>query len=76
ATTSVHLREGESTVIGGLVSESTVDLEAKIPLLGDIPILGYLFRSTSTQRSKNSLEFVITPHILVGSRGTRAGSGF
>lgn len=76
ATTSVHLREGESTVIGGLVSESTVDLEAKIPLLGDIPILGYLFRSTSTQRSKNSLEFVITPHILVGSRGTRGGSGF
>lgn len=76
ATTSVHLREGESTVIGGLVSESTVDLEAKIPLLGDIPILGYLFRSTSTQRSKNSLEFVITPHILVGSRGTRGLSGF
>jgi type II secretory pathway component GspD/PulD (secretin) len=73
AATSVHLKEGEATVIGGLVSEATVDLETKIPILGDIPILGYLFRSTSNQRSKTTLEFLITPRILVGPRGTLPG---
>lgn len=75
AATSVHLKEGEATVIGGLVSEATVDLETKIPILGDIPILGYLFRSTSNQRSKTTLEFLITPRILTGPRGTRLDGG-
>lgn len=69
ATTSVHLREGETMVIGGLVSEQISESESKIPLLGDVPILGYLFRSTSTQKSKTVLEFHITPTIIRTSAG-------
>ncbi|MBK8978897.1 MAG: type II and III secretion system protein [Planctomycetes bacterium] len=76
AATSVHLREGESTVIGGLVQEIQLDSESKLPILGDIPILGYLFRSTSTQEQRTMLEFYITPRILRGPRGMRPGSGF
>ena len=77
ATTSVHLSEGESTVIGGLVSESVFDSETKLPILGDIPILGYLFRSTTTQKQNTTLEFHITPRIRWGARGTRpSGTGF
>ena len=75
AATSVHLKEGESTVIGGLISEAQLDLETKIPILGDIPILGYLFRSTTTQQQKTTLEFHITPRILIGPRGSRASPG-
>jgi hypothetical protein len=71
ATTSVHLKAGQTTVIGGLVSQASFDLESKVPILGDIPILGYLFRSTSTQKSKTVLEFHITPVILTGPRGNR-----
>ncbi|MBI5852991.1 MAG: type II and III secretion system protein [Planctomycetes bacterium] len=70
AATAVHLREGQTTVIGGLVAESNFDSERKIPLLGDIPLLGVLFRSTSTQREKTVLEFHITPRILTSTRRT------
>lgn len=70
AATAVHLREGQTTVIGGLVAESNFDSERKIPLLGDIPLLGILFRSTSTQREKTVLEFHITPRILTSTRRT------
>ena len=69
ATTSVHLREGETMVIGGLVSNATLESESKFPLLGDIPILGYLFRSTSKQVQKTVLEFHITPTIIRTSGG-------
>ncbi len=70
-TTSLHLKAGETTVIGGLVSQSTFDTETKVPLLGDIPLLGYLFRSTTTQTQRTTLEFWITPRILQGPRGQR-----
>lgn len=74
AATAVHLREGQTTVIGGLVSESNFETERKIPILGDIPLLGLLFRSTLTQREKTTLEFHITPRILASTRRT-SGSG-
>ena len=70
AATAVHLREGQTTVIGGLVSESNFETERKIPLLGDIPLLGLLFRSTASQREKTILEFHITPRILTSTRRT------
>ena len=73
AATAVHLREGQTTVIGGLVSESNFDTERKIPILGDIPLLGMLFRSTLRQREKTTLEFHITPRILSGTRRTTGG---
>lgn len=76
AATSVHLRHNESTVIGGLVTEQRFESETKFPILGDIPILGYLFRSTSEQSQKTVLEFHIRPTILLGRRGTSSETGF
>ena len=55
-------------MIGGLVTSSTFDFTTQVPILGDIPILGYLFRSTSTTTEKTTLEFHITPRIIRGER--------
>eukprot|EP00904_Undaria_pinnatifida_P001904 jgi/Undpi1/11714/HiC_scaffold_37.g14009.m1 len=63
-TTTVHVNHNESVVIGGLVSESSFESETKVPILGDIPILGYLFRSTSESTNRTELIFVITPKIV------------
>jgi general secretion pathway protein D len=51
-------------LIGGLKSVSQIESETKVPLLGDIPILGFLFRSTSTTRQETSVAFQITPRIV------------
>ncbi|MHC5069113.1 MAG: type II secretion system protein GspD [Planctomycetota bacterium] len=69
AATSVHVPTGKTTIIGGLLSKSTFENESKIPILGDIPILGYLFRSTSQTDQQTELKFFITPRIIEGSRG-------
>ncbi len=64
AETTVRLRDGETLVIGGLVSEKTVDSTTKIPLLGDIPLLGWLFKSKHSVIEKSSLYIFITPRIM------------
>ncbi|MHC5065356.1 MAG: type II secretion system protein GspD [Planctomycetota bacterium] len=69
AATTVHLRAGQTTVIGGLVSDTTFENESKIPILGDIPIVGYLFRSSTTQEQRTVLEFFVTPRVLRGPQG-------
>jgi pilus assembly protein CpaC len=62
--TSVDLKEGESLILAGLLSEETKKNIQKIPLFGDIPILGALFRSTEDQLKKTELVFVITPKVV------------
>ena len=62
-----------ATVIGGLVSRSTLSTESKFPILGDIPIVGYVFRATSESTEKTTLEFHITPRIIQGPRGFQGG---
>lgn len=69
AVTTVYLKDRHTLVIGGLQSETKFESETKVPLLGDIPLLGFLFRSTSTTRNKTNVEFHITPHI-VADRGS------
>ena len=69
AITTVHVPAGKTTVIGGLIQESTFESERKVPILGDIPILGYLFRSTSSQTTETTLAFHITPRIIQGAQG-------
>ena len=64
AVTTVYLKDDHTLVIGGLTSESKFESETKVPILGDIPILGFLFRSTSTTRSKTTVEFLIRPRIV------------
>jgi len=62
--TDVITKTGESIVMGGLLSRVETRNINKIPLLGDLPILGPLFRSTSYQTSKTDVVFVMTPTIL------------
>jgi pilus assembly protein CpaC len=62
--TSVDLKEGESLILAGLLSEQTQKNMSKIPLLGDVPILGALFRSTSEEIDQKELVFLITPKLV------------
>ena len=64
AETSVTVRDGETFVIGGLTQENVLKRKGKIPLLGDIPIAGALFRTERSTSSKTELYIVITPHIV------------
>uniref|UniRef100_UPI003F678E2D type II secretion system protein GspD n=1 Tax=Aeromonas hydrophila TaxID=644 RepID=UPI003F678E2D len=61
---SVLVKRGETVVLGGLMDEQTKEEISKVPLLGDIPVLGYLFRSTSNSTSKRNLMVFIRPTIL------------
>ncbi len=62
--TEVELGDGQSLVLAGLLSEAATKTMSKIPLLGDIPILGALFRSTSDDISEKELVFFVTPSIV------------
>jgi len=64
ADTNVTINDGDTIVIGGLISSYTVDEEEKIPLLGDIPILGYLFKEEHTVLKKTNLLIFITAKIV------------
>ncbi|HTD36028.1 MAG TPA: secretin N-terminal domain-containing protein [Candidatus Limnocylindrales bacterium] len=72
--TSVHLRDNETLVIGGLIEESSQHSESKLPLLGDIPIIGRVFRNQTTTSTRNELIIVVTPHILRGNETTTVPS--
>lgn len=61
---AVLVKSGETVVLGGLMDEKTSESISKVPLLGDIPVLGYLFRSTSSSTSKRNLMVFIRPTIL------------
>nr|WP_269135189.1 type II secretion system secretin GspD [Vibrio cincinnatiensis] len=62
--TSVMVQDGQMLVLGGLIDERTAESESKVPLLGDIPLLGQLFRSTNTQVEKKNLMVFIKPTII------------
>jgi type II secretory pathway component GspD/PulD (secretin) len=67
ATTVVYLEPGQAVILGGLITERQVDQENKVPLLGDIPVLGYLFKSTFKRKEQTNVLFFIRPRILQGS---------
>ena len=60
----VYLTDGEPVVLGGLSSNKIVQSKTKIPILGDIPILGYLFRSTQKRTEERTLVVVMTPYVV------------
>ena len=62
--TFAELRDGESLVLAGLFSEDETRSMSKVPLLGDIPVLGALFRSTQKDLKEKELVFFITPKIV------------
>ncbi len=71
ADTTVELGDGETFVIGGLVSSSLSSTVNKIPLLGDLPIIGAFFRDLNYKRQDKELVIVVTPHLVHAlARGT------
>ena len=64
ASTLVRVKNGQTVVIGGLLTSQESDFTRKVPLLGDIPILGWLFTSRSSSKSTTDLVIFITPTVL------------
>jgi pilus assembly protein CpaC len=64
ASTTVQLYDGQSFAIGGLIKNNVVTGIKGLPLLGEIPVLGALFRSADFQQDRTELIFVITPHMV------------
>jgi len=67
--TTVEMRDGESFAIAGLLEEDFSDTNSQVPWLGDVPVLGTLFRSTSFQRDQSELVIIVTPHLVTPTRG-------
>ena len=67
--TTVELRDGESFAIAGLLMDDFTDRNAQIPWLGDVPVLGALFRSAEFQREQSELVIIVTPHLVTPTRG-------
>jgi pilus assembly protein CpaC len=67
--TTVEMRDGESFAIAGLLQDDFRNVNGQVPFLGDIPILGALFRSTAYQRAQTELVIIVTPHLVTPSRG-------
>jgi len=64
ASTTVVVKDSQTMVIGGLIRDNVTSAESKVPFLGDIPILGWLFKSKSTRVEKTNLMIFITPYII------------
>ena len=71
AETTVELGSGQSFAIGGLISNSTRNNVDKVPGLGDLPVLGPLFRSTRFQRSESELVIIVTPYLVAPVGGAQ-----
>lgn len=67
--TTVEMRDGESFAIAGLLSDDFTDLNGQVPWIGDVPILGALFRSAEYARNQTELVIIVTPHLVTPTRG-------
>src|SRR5690606_21953164 len=67
--TTVEMRDGEIFAIAGLLQDDFRNLKGQVPWLGDIPILGALFRSADYMRQQTELVIIVTPHLVSPTRG-------
>ncbi len=67
--TNIVLESGQTAVLGGLMEDEDSITESKIPLLGDIPILGWLFKNSTVRKVKKNLVVFLTPRIIRNSQG-------
>lgn len=67
--TTVEMLDGQSFAIAGLLQDDFRDMNGQVPWLGDLPILGALFRSASYERSQSELVIIITPHLVTPTSG-------
>jgi type IV pilus assembly protein PilQ len=61
---TLRVRDGETIVLGGLFSDIDSDTVTKLPFLGDLPVLGGVFRNRKRSHTRDEVVFYITPHIL------------
>lgn len=71
---NVRIKDGETLVLGGMLQEVEAKTVNKIPFLGDLPLIGAAFRSTSTTKTKSELVIMITPNIINDGEGAVADS--
>jgi pilus assembly protein CpaC len=64
ATTTIELADGQSFAIGGLMRDNVKESVKKFPYLGELPIIGALFRSSSFQKNETELVIIVTPHLV------------
>ncbi|NOX72630.1 MAG: type II and III secretion system protein family protein [Alphaproteobacteria bacterium] len=67
--TTVEMRDGQSFAIAGLLQDDFTDLAGQVPWLGDIPVLGALFRSSEYARKQSELVIIVTPHLVTPVKG-------
>ncbi len=67
--TTVEMLDGQSFAVAGLLEDDFGDVVNQVPWLGDIPILGALFRSSSYEREQSELVIIVTPHLVTPTRG-------
>ena len=62
--TSVTVKDRQNVVLGGLINDDVKAVESKVPFIGDIPLLGWLFKSSKRENAKTNLLIFLTPHII------------
>ena len=72
----VRLRDGQSLILTGVITDSDRQQVRKWPILGDMPLIGQLFRQTSSSREKNELVVIVTPTVLDDQQGGSYGYGY
>ena len=70
-TTNITIRDGETVVVGGLITSRRSEGEAKVPILGDLPGIGWLFRNTDITETKTELLIIMTVDVLRTDEDTR-----
>jgi pilus assembly protein CpaC len=69
ASSTVEMRDGESFAIAGLIEDEFLDNVSQLPWLGDVPVLGALFRSADFARQQTELVIIVTAHLVTPTRG-------
>ncbi|EDY37724.1 general secretion pathway protein D [Cyanobium sp. PCC 7001] len=75
-TGAVRVRDGQTLILTGVISDFDRSVVSKWPILGDIPLIGQFFRSTSNQKEKRELVIMVTPRIINDEQGGAFGYGY
>jgi type IV pilus assembly protein PilQ len=75
-TGSARVRDGQTLILTGVISDSDLQVVSKWPILGDIPLVGQFFRNSTGQRQKRELVIMVTPRILDDDQGGTYGYGY
>ena len=75
-TGAVRVRDGQTLILTGVISDFNSQGVSKWPILGDMPLIGQFFRSTTGTRNKNELVILVTPHIINDNEGGNYGYGY